>query len=260
MTPFGKKLPAIAAVTLLAGGATAALSACSSPSPGLTTACAVVVDGSVSGKTFNAAKSLQDYLPIFLAKDSCKEVVFVPLNQSSLGSTCREQAVDISPDLGPDVDQDQVIQAERQLALKRASTELKCAQTDKLSQGGSDVLGALTRAMQQRPTGAGISGTYQVLVVSDLVEHVTDPSLRPPVLDLSSTQQISSPGGRTQLIGQLSKLGQVPNMSGADVQVTDFGSGIASGQRSSYFMSFWTELFASPAAGNPQFSPKPPTQ
>jgi hypothetical protein len=260
MPPSHKKLAVIAAVTVLAGGVAAALSGCSSPPPGLTAACAVVVDGSVSGKSFNAVKSLQDYFQIFLAKDRCKEVVFVPLNQSSIGSTCRQQAVDISPDLGPDVDQDQVIQAEQQLALKRADAELKCAQTDKLSQGGSDVLGALTRAVQQRPTGTGITGTYQVLMVSDLIEHVTDPGLRPRVLDLSNTQQINSPGGRTRLIGQLSKLGQVPNMSGVNVQVTDFGSGIASGQRSSYFMSFWTELFASPAAGNPQFSTKPPTQ
>lgn len=258
MTLFRKNLPAVTAAAVLAGSVAAALSGCSSSSPSLTAPCAVVVDGSVSGSTFNAARSLKDYLPIFLTKNSCKEAVFVPLNQSSRGSTCRQLAVDISPDLGPDVDQDQVIQAERELVLTRANAELKCAQTDKLSQGGSDVLGALARTMQQRPTGTGITGTYHVLMVSDLIEHVTDPSLRPPVLDLSSTQQISSPAGRTQLIGQLAKLGQVPNMAGVAVQVTDFGSDLASGQRSSYFTAFWTELFASPAAGNPQVSFQPP--
>jgi hypothetical protein len=259
MTPFRKKLPAIAAATVLAGGAAAALAGCSSPSPGLTAPCAVVVDGSLSGKTFDAARSINDYVPIFLSKDRCKEVVFVPLDQSSRGSTCRQKAVDISPDLGPDVDQDQVVQAERGLALKRANAELTCAQKHEPAQGGSDVFGALTRAMQQRPTGTGITGTYHVLVVSDLIEYTTDPSLRPPFLDLSSTPQISSADGRNQLIGQLTRLGQVPNMTGVSVQVTDFGSGITSGQRSTYFMSFWTALFASAAAGNPQVSFKPPT-
>ena len=263
MTPFRKKLPAIAATTVLAGGAAAALAACSSPSPGQTTGltapCAVVVDGSLSGKEFDAARSINDYVPIFLSKDNCKEVVFVPLDQSSRGSKCREKAVDISPALGPDVDQDQVVQAERGVALKRAKAELTCAQKHEPAQGGSDVLGALTRAMQQRPTGTGITGTYHVLVVSDLIEYTTDPSLHPPFLDLSSTPQISSADGRTQLIGQLTRLGQVPNMAGVAVQVTDFGSGISSEQQSTYFMDFWTALFASAAAGNPQVSFKPPT-
>lgn len=252
MTMLSRGLRAAAIIAaVLSGGLTVAVTGCSSSAPALSAPCGVIVDGSTSSVMFDAAKSLNDHLRSFLTDNNCKVVTFVPLNQSSRGSTCRQVDVDVSPDLGPGVDQKQVIEAERDVAMKRAQAELTCARTEKIATGGSDVLGALARAVTQRPEGHGTKGAYHVLVVSDLIEHISDSSLSPPILDLSSTTQIDTANGRAVLISKLTRLSQIPDMAGMVLEVTDRGSDLTSTQQSVSFDEFWTELFASRAAGNP---------
>jgi hypothetical protein len=107
---------------------------------------------------------------------------------------------------------------------------------------GSDVLGALARAVTQRPPG---TGRYHVLVVSDLIEYV-------PGLSLYNNAAIDTPAKRAAVISSLSKNGELPNMTGMVLEVTDRGRDLPSEADSVNFNAFWNEFFASKGAGRPQ--------
>jgi hypothetical protein len=229
-------------VAMIYIGLTVGLLGCSSDSRPLTAPCGVIVDGSQSGKTFDAAQRLKDTFPTFLAANNCKIVTFVPLNASSQGSVCTTPDLDINPDLGDNTDQ-QDIQIERRAdALRVAESMLICARTKQPSlSDGSDVLGALARAVTQRPPG---TGTYHVLVVSDLIEYANG-------LSLYDNKAINTSAKRTALISSLSRRGEIPNMTGMALEITDRGRDLSSQQDSDDFNAFWNELFASKAAGSP---------
>ena len=212
----------------------------------------MIEDGSPSANSFNAAKSLKERLPSFLLDNQCQHVIFVPLTYSSQGSACDTPMVDISgaDEAGTEgVDQASLEAGRRAFAVKQAQDELTCAQKEEqkqMSGGGTDVFGALTRAVRQRPDG---TGTYHVLVVSDLIQDTANADLY--------HQNLSTPASRTKLITSLVFKGLVPNMSGMALEITDFGRDLSVGGssgdlKSADFNDFWQQLFASKAAGAPQ--------
>jgi hypothetical protein len=222
------------------------LTACSAPqSPTLTAPCAVIVDGSNSSSVFKALPRLKATLPTFLQDYRCKTLALVPLNASSVGSHCAMQPVAIDPNLGADVNQPEV-EAERQAyALRQAEAMLACAHAEPSLANGSDVLGALRRAVIQRPSGPG---PYHVLVVSDMIATGGG-------LHMYEAGQYSTPGRRSSLIASLSRSGQIPDMHGMSLYITDLGQGLKNPVTSVNFDDFWAALFACNAAGDPKVAP-----
>lgn len=242
---------ATTAVAALCACLPAGLAACSSGGGTLTAPCAVIVDASPSGGAFHADQRLKDVLPGFLVNDGCRTVTFVPLTYASQSSTCSEPTVDISgSDLGGDIDPSSVEAGRRKYAEKQANALLACARKEEQGQpggGGSDVLGALARAVTQRPAG---SGTYHILVISDLVQHTANADLY--------HDNLASAASRTRVITGLIRKGLVPDMAGMALEVTDRGRDLANNSngdlKSADFNAFWNQLFASKAAGDPQVS------
>ena len=235
-------LPA-AAVTLVAG-----CSNSSSPDSSLKAPCAVIVDGSRSGSVFDASTRVKQTLQPFLAQYSCKQLAFVPLNASSVGSVCYMPTLDLSPSLSGDSDTETVIAERRGFALTQAQKELACARSRQPAlSNGSDVLGALRRAQDNRPGGPA---PYHVLVVSDMIETET----QGPV-DLYDGAQYSTPARRAALLSELNSENQIPDMHGMSLDITDLGAGLRNPVSSVNFAAFWAALFASSTAGHPQLIP-----
>jgi hypothetical protein len=221
-------------VVALVGGSLS-LSACSQQ---LTTPCAVVVDGSGSGQRFDAKTRLDDRLPRFLRTHECGVLTFVPLTSSSEADTCTRVDLELDPDLPGD--RERIREGRRTKARADAQAVLECARQ---KNPRSDVLGALSRAVTQRPEGAG---TYPILVVSDMLQHDVG-------VDLEN-DDLSSPAKRRAILSRLADDGRIPNMKGMSLEVTDRGRGIREQDpvRYSQITSFWNELFASRAAGAPE--------
>lgn len=230
----------------------AGLAGCSAGGSTLTEPCAVIEDASPSGHNFDAGNSLQERLPAFLLDNKCQQVAFVPLTYASQSSACSQPTVDISgQDVVGDVDQAALEASRRQLALQHAESLLSCARREQHAQaggGGSDVFGALALAVTKRPPG---TGTYHVLVVSDLIQHTGSADLY--------HKDLTTPTSRTKLITQLIYKGLIPDMTGMALEVTNRGADLVDGGntgdlKSADFNSFWSQLFASKAAGAPQVS------
>ncbi len=227
----------------LCSGLTFSVSACSAQGATFSSPCGVVIDGSASGAKFDATKRLNDLLPGFLLDKTCKTLTFVPLDGSSQGSVCSARDIDLNPDLGGDTDPNAVRTERRAKALSLAESVLACARKSPLSVGGSDILGALARAVTQRPDG---TGTYHVLVVSDLIED-------DGTVNLYRTDSIGTPERRANLISYLGQHGRIPNMTDMSLEISDRGRNYSSNPADSVnFTAFWAALFASKPAGNPQ--------
>jgi hypothetical protein len=236
------RLRTAALAAALSGGLALGGLGCSAAPASLTTPCGVIVDGSDSGVAFNASARLHQLLPGFLQEHSCGTVTIVPLNASSQGSVCVTPSVQINPDLGSDVSPQSVEAERREFAVSQAQRVLTCAHDSPGLADGSDVLGAFKRAVAQRPTGAG---TYDVLVVSDLIE-VGDG------VNLYDGGSIKTRAQRSAIIASLSKNGVIPNMSGIALEISNRGTGLRSDTASDNVTAFWNKLFTSQAAGNPQ--------
>ena len=243
---------AAAAGAALCAGLSGGLTGCSQDAPTLTAPCAVIVDGTLSGGSFHVAQRLKETLPQFLLDNGCRQVAFVPLTYASQDSACTKPAVDISPaSMGEDTDPKAVQTERREYAEQQAGQVLTCAQQEERQQaavGGSDVLGAFTRAMTERPAGTGM---YHVLVVSDLIQDTAAANLY--------SANLRTQASRSALITKLVFKGLIPNMGGAALEVTDRGRDLSEGSSKSdltsvNFNNFWTQLFASRAAGGPQVS------
>ena len=176
----------------------------------------------------------------------------MPLTYATQDSACTEPAVDISPaGMGEDADPKTVQTERREYAEQQAGKVLGCAQQEERQQtarGGSDVLGAFTRAMTERPAG---TGTYHMLVVSDLIQDTSAANLY--------SANLKSQASRSALITRLVFKGLIPNMGGTALEITDRGRDLSVGSTKSdltsvNFNNFWTQLFASRAAGDPQVS------
>jgi hypothetical protein len=241
--------PCFAVAAALSAAVAAALTACSPPPPPAPKApCAVIVDGSRSGTVFNASERLHQTLRPFLQANGCKMLAFVPLNKASVGSVCYQPTLDLDPNLGPGTDQ-AVVQAGRLgYALKQAQELLTCAHSQPSLANGSDVLGALSRAISQRPAGPA---PYHVLVVSDMIE--TDESV-----NLYDGAQYSTAARRAALIAALGRSGLIPDLHGVSLDITDLGAGLKNPIKSINFDRFWAALFATKAAGDPQVYPPIP--
>jgi hypothetical protein len=204
----------------------------------LKTPCAVVVDGSGSGARFDAKTRLDSRLPRFLSDKKCGTLTYVPITTDSAADTCTAEDLELDPDLQGN--RESVRAGRLEKAKKDAAWVLACAQKkDPLS----DVLGALSRAVTQRPDG---SGAYQVLVVSDMLEN--DASVHLERDDLSTPQQ------RRAVIDRLVHDERIPNMRDMSLEVTDRARGIQARDPVKYgqIAAFWRELFASKAAGSPE--------
>jgi hypothetical protein len=242
--------PCFAVASALAATVAVSLTACSShPPPPPKAPCAVIVDGSRSGTVFNASERLHQTLRTFLQANGCKMLAFVPLNKASVGSVCYEPTLDLDPNLGTGTDQAAVQAGRLGYALKQAQSLLTCAHRQPSLANGSDVLGALSRAVTQRPPGPGL---YHVLVVSDMIE--TDGSV-----NLYNGAQYSTPARRDALIAALGRSGLIPDLHGVSLDITDLGASLTNPVKSVNFDHFWAALFANKAAGNPQVSPPIPS-
>src|SRR5690242_11776568 len=225
MTVTWTALRAAAAALAAAACLSAGLAGCSQGNGStLTAPCAVIEDASPSANSFNAATSLKERLPAFLLDNKCQHVLFVPLTYSSRDSACDQPSVDISgadQTSAGDVDQASLEAGRRAYAVKQAQAVLACAQKEQqkqMSTGGTDVLGALARAASERPAG---TGTYYVLVVSDLIQNTANADLY--------HQDLRTATSRTKLITSLIFKGLVPDMSGMDLEITDFGRDLSVG-------------------------------
>jgi hypothetical protein len=200
----------------------------------LTTPCAVVVDGSGSGTKFDAAKRLDDTFTKFTSDNKCGTMSFVPIDSAPMASTCYIKDVDIDPDLGGNSDPETVRAGRRKLALDDAHHMLDCAKKNSLS----DVLGGLTRAAGQRPRG---KGTYQILVVSDMLQNASGGSLY--------HTDLSTPAAISKAVQQWAA--KAPSLVGADLTITDCGVTMNTGADAEHIRSFWTQLLRTPQVGNP---------
>ncbi|BEL06363.1 hypothetical protein Q0Z83_045540 [Actinoplanes sichuanensis] len=232
MTDLTRRLLAGTAALTLIG---TALTGCSEDR--LTAPCAVLIDGSGSGDKFDAAKRLDDTFNSFLLDNGCGSVGFVPIDSAPLASTCFIKTVDIDPDLGGNSDPETVRGGRRKLALKNAQEMLACAKKNPYS----DVMGGLQRAVQQKPTG---TGTYQLLVVSDMLQNT-------PQWSLYKTD-LKTPAAIAKAVQE--RAANAPNLAGARVSITDCGVTLGSSEQAQQVRSFWTQLFGSTQAGNPEVS------
>jgi hypothetical protein len=215
---------------LLALAATA-LTACTKE---LTTPCAVVVDGSGSGTKFDAAKRLDDTFTKFAKDNKCGTMSFVPIDSAPMASTCYIKDVDIDPDLGGNSDPEKVRTGRSKVARDDAHQMLDCAKKNALS----DVLGGLTRAAGQKPEG---TGTYQILVVSDMLQNADGGSLY--------HTDLSTPAAIGKAVQQWAP--KAPSLAGAELTITDCGVTMNSSQAAEAVRNFWTQLLRTPQAGNP---------
>ncbi|WP_306213505.1 hypothetical protein [Actinoplanes sp. RD1] len=201
----------------------------------LTAPCTVLVDGSGSGAAFDAGKRLNDTFNSFLLDNECGTVGFVPIDSAPLASTCFINAVDIDPDLGGNSDPETVRAGRRKLALQKAQEMLACAKQKPYS----DVLGGLGRAAQQKPEG---SGTYQILIISDMLQNT-------PQWSLYKTD-LTNPAAITRAVQR--RAASAPRLTGARVTITDCGVTLPSSEKAQQVRAFWTQLLSSAQVGNPE--------
>jgi len=201
----------------------------------LTTPCAVVVDGSGSGAKFDAATRLKDRLNDFAVEQKCGQLAFVPIDGAPVGSVCTQKTLPMDPDLGGNSDQETVRTGRRTLALTRANAMLECARQNP----SSDVLGALRRAADQRPPG---DGTYQVLVVSDMLQNAGDLSLY--------KMELGTEAAMTKAVDTVAA--QAPKLAGMRLDITDCGVTLSSSKKAVEVKTFWTRLFKTAAVGDPE--------
>jgi hypothetical protein len=203
----------------------------------LTGTCGVVVDRSgSSGETngFDAGRQIETALPRFLTKIKCRHVVFGPIDANSQTSPCVAQPLDIDPDTRS-ADRQQLWINGRQKAKARANEILTCKARKGTARAGSDVLGGLSRMLDQRPLG---DERFTMLVISDFINNDT------LVLGPGPRQtDISTPKARDRVLANLTTVGRVPNLSGVDVYAAGFGISLK-GRADQFqpFDAFWREL------------------
>ncbi|WP_231634080.1 hypothetical protein, partial [Streptomyces clavuligerus] len=252
--PARRAAPALVLVltTLLTGSACGLLN---EESERYTRACGVVVDGSGSGSAgrtgFDARAKLRGSLERFLTDTGCRTLAFAPITRASQSSKCQANTVDLDPELAATEDREHYRGQLRADALKTAGELLTCAQRQR---PGSDVVGALSRMAQHRPSGerpaegsgegtgtgpdtgpGGRKGSFAVLVVSDFEQNDDDFTM--------SGQNLATEQGRAEAIGRLLSSNGTPDLSGADLYPVGYGmkhkTRPAAYQR---FDAFWTEL------------------
>lgn len=228
-------------IAAVAGTAFALMAAgipgCGAEDGGYSAPCGVIVDGSGSGKKFDAGKRTADLLPDFLREHKCKRLTYVPLATDSIGSTCSQKDLDLDPDLGAGTDQDTIRAGRRAKAVKDAKAVFDCLAPKKPM---SDVMGSLARAADQRPDG---TGTYYVLVVSDMLQN--DPAFALTHADLSSNASRAA-----VLNGPLKD--RVPDLSGMELEITDCARTLGDPRKSAQVRAFWRQAFAAGASGRPK--------
>ena len=224
--------PRLLSILVVLWLATACGSDVFSPTTRLTRPCAVVVDASGSATDFHAEDRLQGNFPKFLDKQGCGTLAFVPLNSLSDKSACKQDTLNLDP---KEVDPAAGRPAMRTLAVQRAKALLDCARKEP---NNSDVLGALRKVAEIRPSG---SGTYNVFVDSDMIQ-IDD---RMNMLK----RKIGTPEDRAKLITDVADL--TPTLSDTVLFPTDLGTKIEDARLGQNVQAFWTELFATDKAGHP---------
>ncbi|MFI6498158.1 hypothetical protein [Nonomuraea typhae] len=234
MSPFHRLMASLAAAVVLGAG----LTACAEER--LTGVCDVVLDGSGSAKPvtgFDAGDRIKQELPRLLNEAGCRNVTFEQITGSSRAAYCRVKNLDVDPDVSGNVDRDSLRAARQDAAVKRAGDLLGCVHTDSREVPGSDVLGGLWRAVEERPAR---EVPYHLIVFSDFL--ATDPVGSTHGLNLY-TADLTTPAKRRALIEQLAASGRIPNLSG--VQLVTIGYGMlqsADPAKFAGFDAFWTEL------------------
>jgi hypothetical protein len=198
----------------------------------LSTNCAVVVDASGSGENFDPEVRLDSKLPRFLQKQDCGYLDFVPLNGLSDGSHCKQERLDLDPQVGQVDDTRAAMRAE---ARSRAVKLLDCAREESSS---SDVLGAFRKVAGLKPAGS----PYQVLVISDMLQFSGDGRM--------TESAIATRPARQKLIQQLAPV--TPDLQGVVLYPTDLASSVKTDQRRVNTGNFWRELFATDRSGHPE--------
>jgi hypothetical protein len=230
-----QRVAAVAGVAVIA--AVPGLPGCGAKNDAYSAPCAVVIDGSGSGKRFDAGKRVADLLPRFLRDNRCKRLSYVPLGTDSTGSICSQKELDLDPDLGAGTDKDSIRAGRRAKAVKDAQAVFGCLLPKRAE---SDVLGALSRAVDQRPRGPG---TYHVLVVSDMLQHDR-------YVDLASADLGTAAKRAALMNGPLRD--RNPNLTGMSLEITDRGRTLNDPKQSRDVTAFWRELFARDDSGHPE--------
>ncbi|WP_344474336.1 hypothetical protein [Nonomuraea monospora] len=202
--------------------------------------CDVVLDGSGSSEPktgFDAEQRVRAQLPRQLFQAGCRTVTFEPITGASRSAYCTADDVDLDPDAAGNLDRPALRNTRRGLAVQRAGELLGCVRTDQREVPGSDVLGGLWRAAEERPTGGA---GYHLIVFSDFM--ATDPKGGDHPLNLYE-DDLSTPEKRRAIIERLAADKRIPNLSG--VRLVTIGYGTLQGRDPVAFPAFdafWKEL------------------
>ncbi|MEU5179817.1 hypothetical protein AB0G49_07165 [Streptomyces longwoodensis] len=224
----------------LLGSTTLLLTGCSLSGPfdapdRLSGDCAVVVDGSGSGKDddtgFRAKEKLRAALPRFLADKKCKYVSYAPITSASIASSCQVQRTDLDPDSDKRSERQSLWTQTRALAEAGAEKMLACARD---RQPGSDVLGGLARAAKVPREDP--KATFHILVVSDFDQ--SDPDFR------LSRYQLATPAERDKAVEALVHGRGLPHLPHTTVYRVGFAvrGGKTTPQRLEQVDQFWQQV------------------